>query len=320
VIKDTIKNFGEQFQFDPEVKYETNLPFTPSTIVAGMGGSALGAGLVLAALPQLKLRIHREYDLPKNIDSKELVIASSYSGNTEETISAYDKALHTNQPLAAISVGGKILAKADHDQIPHIALPDTGIQPRMSLGYNVIALLKLLRQEKEIETIKSLTKIINIKELEEHGQKLATILHDRVPIIYASNQNQSLAYIGKISFNETGKIPAFMNVIPEMNHNEMTGFDRLPKSKSLSDQFVCVFINDHDDHPRIQKRTALTRRFIESKGLRAVTIEAPGSSRWEKIFRIVIMFDWAAHFISEYIGADSTNVPMVEDFKKELGS
>jgi glucose/mannose-6-phosphate isomerase len=318
MIKETIEKFPQQFKFKPELSYEEKLLSYKNITVAGMGGSALGAGLLLSALPDLPLRIHRDYDLPQNLEKNELIITSSYSGNTEETISAYTKAHDEGRPLAVISVGGKLLARADHDQTPHITLPDTGIQPRMSLGYMVIALLTILKKEDELEKIKSLTEIMNSDDLEKAGKKLSTTLKDRVPVFYASNQNHALAYVAKIGFNEIGKIPAFMNVLPELNHNEMTGFDRLPTSTKLSDNFSIIFLNDSDDQERIKKRSSLTEKILKGKGLLTTSLEIEGQTRWEKIFKTIILMDWAAYYTAYRNGADPQNVPMIEEFKKQL--
>ncbi len=153
-----------------------------------------------------------------------LVIASSYSGNTEETIDAFEKAVAENLPVAAIAIGGKLLELAKKHSVPYIQLPDTGIQPRSALGFSMMAMLKLMKQNELLKAARELSQIVRPHNLEQSGKTLAERLKNFVPVIYSSTRNAAVAYNWKIKLNETGKIPAFYNIFPELNHNEMTGF------------------------------------------------------------------------------------------------
>ncbi|MBS3903442.1 MAG: bifunctional phosphoglucose/phosphomannose isomerase [Anaplasmataceae bacterium] len=318
MMEEEIKKFPEQFHFEPEITHREKLSSWTDVVVAGMGGSALGARLITAVYPEWPIRIHNDYDLPQRLTAKEFIIASSYSGNTEETISAYEEARNKGLSLAAISIGGKLLTLADHDQSPYIKIPDTNIQPRMALGFNIIATLGILGKIEEMETVRQTGSKFKADDLKDEGKNLAETLRDRTPVFYASNRNQALAYIVKIKFNETGKIPAFMNVLPELNHNEMTGFDRLPGSAALSEKFTIVFIEDEEDNEKIRNRFTLTRKILESRGLPCKTIKLQGGNRWEKIFNLSLISDWGAFYTGRMVGADPETVPMVEDFKKQL--
>ncbi|MFH1246672.1 MAG: SIS domain-containing protein, partial [Candidatus Liptonbacteria bacterium] len=262
-----IRDFPEQFAYNPVILNATDgvvqVPQNPSMIVVcGMGGSALPAEILKMWRPGLPMIVHRNYGLPAFLeisapenDPKDiLVVASSYSGNTEETLSAYDEARKRGLPLAAIAVGGKLIEKAKQDKVPYIQIPDTGIQPRMSLGFIVRALCKLVGENDLLEETQELVSSLDVGTLESLGKKLAEEIRGKIPVIYASLENYILAYDWKIKFNETGKIPAMFNVFPELNHNEMTGFDREGGTKNLSEPFHFILLKDQGDHPRLQKR------------------------------------------------------------------
>jgi glucose/mannose-6-phosphate isomerase len=137
-----------------------------------------------------------------------------------------------------------------------------------------------------------------------------------VPIIYASEKNRALAYNWKIKFNETAKIPAFCNVFPELNHNEMTGFDAKTATQFLSDKFYFIFLRDFVDHPGIFKRMALTGELFKKRGFNVEILDFGGENQWLKIFSTLLIADWAAYFTALNYGADPESVPMVEEFKK----
>ena len=227
-MSEAIKNFTKQFVYQPKLENEARLKRSDKFIVCGMGGSALGAELLRTANPYLDIIVHRDYGLPALSEEElkmRLIIVSSYSGNTEETLDAFETAREKHLALAALSIGGKLLELAKKYGIPYVQMPDTGIQPRSSLGFQVRILLKIMGEEKGFREAGMLAKILNPLLFEKRGKELANELRGSVPVIYASTRNLPIAYNWKIKCNETGKIPAFYNVFPELNHNEMTGFD-----------------------------------------------------------------------------------------------
>lgn len=318
-MHDAIKNFSEQFSFNPEIKNNEKLGEYQWYVVTGMGGSHLAADLLKAAKLDLPLMIHKNYGLPKlplEVLQKSLIIASSYSGNTEEVIDAYQEARKNNIPLAAISVGGKLLELARADGIPYIQLPDTKIQPRLSLGFTTKALLALMKQKEALADANSITQLLAPQDFEDEGQVLAKKLYGYVPVIYSSEVNEPIIYNWKIKFNETGKIPAFYNVLPELNHNEMTGFDAEKKTKKLCKGFYFIFLSDKEDHPRIQKRMEILKKLYEDRGLSVIVLELKGENPFHKIFSSLVLADWAAFYTAELYSVESEAVPMVEEFKK----
>ena len=319
MITDAIKNLPEQFKYEPEIKNSDKLDTHDSYVIGGMGGSGLVAGIIRTLKPELDVAVHHEYGLPKFLGKdagERLFIAISYSGNTEETIDFLESAIKAKYPVAAISTGGKLMQIAEKNDVPFIQLPDTGIQPRMSLGFMTRAVLKLVGEDALYNESAKLANILDPASLEEAGKALAKALADSVPVIYSSRKNLAIAYNWKIKFNETGKIPAFYNTLPELNHNEMTGFDVNKKTRKLSENMRVVILRDTDDHPRIKERMEVLESLYKGRGLTVITVELEGSNRMEKLFSALALADWAAFYTAEYYGNESEEVPMIEEFKK----
>lgn len=319
MMSDAIKNFAKQFAFEPIIENGEKFIVKKKVIVAGMGGSALAAGLLKTWNPNLTLSIHKDYGLPFISDSEKkdtLVIASSYSGNTEETLDAYQQAGIQGIARVAIAVGAKLIQAAQKDNSPYIQLPNTGIQPRSALGFSFKAHLKLLGFSDALKEISALSKELNPGAFENDGKKLAHTLNGFIPIMYSSARNESIAYNWKIKFNETGKIPAFYNILPELNHNEMTGFDVQTSSRFFAEKFFFIFLRDRADHPRIVKRMEILEKLYQDRKLPVRVIDLEGAHPFYKIFSSLVLADWTALYTAEQYGLESEQVPMVEEFKK----
>lgn len=318
-METAIKNFAKQFNYEPQVENKKTLKKYSHFLVLGMGGSHLAADILLSLDPTVSLTIHSDYGLPtlpKALLGDTLVIASSYSGNTEEVIDGLELARKKKLPVAVIAVGGKLIELAEKYRLPYIKLPDTGIQPRSALGFSLLALLKVMGKNALIKEAHTLTRSLQPARLEKEGLSLAEKIKNTIPVIYASSTNRSLAYNWKIKLNETGKIPAFYNVFPELNHNEMTGFDVREKSKLLSKDFTFIFLQDVTDHPKNQKRLKVLTELYCNRGLRVEVLKLGGKNSLQKIFSSLILADWVAVHTAAIYGLESEQVPMVEEFKK----
>jgi len=314
IMRQSIIDFPNQFLWNPKIENRNRLKLKRNIIIAGMGGSALPGELLKLLLPSRTIMIHRNYELPREANAKNtLVIAVSYSGNTEETIDAFQTARKQKNQVAVVTTGGKLLRLAKSSRIPYIQLTDSRVQPRMALGFMLKALTVMLREKK---LTRDLTKIeLKSKKLEGRGRKLARMLIRHVPIVYTSGKNAVLALMWKIKFNETGKIPAFWNVLPELNHNEMTGYDSNQKTRDLSQNFSFLFLADKRDDPRIQKRMRVLERILKSKRLSMSIIPFDGGS-FESLFATILLGDWTAYSIAKQSNANPNAVPLVERFKK----
>lgn len=310
-----------QLAFEPEIEYADRLKTYDKFVVAGMGGSHLAADILKCWNPLLDIIVHKDYGLPpikpENL-ARRLFVASSHSGNTEEVLDGFEAALARNMPICAISTGGKLLDRAEQEKIPYIKIPDTGIQPRSALGYSLKSLLKVMGQQSAADELLRLADTINPSAYESAGKKYAKHLHGHIPLVYASARNLALAYNWKVKFNETGKIPSFINVLPELNHNEMTGFDITKSTAPLSQYFYAIILCDGEDHLRTLTRMEILAKLYHDRNIPTDTVALVGKSRFERIFSSLILADWTAYYISQAYGVDPNEVPMVEEFKKLL--
>lgn len=316
-MEQAIRDFNKQFLFKPKIENAGKLQRRRGFVVGGVGGSSLAAGLLAGLKPEAGIVLHRDYGVPALPHAAEcLHIASSYSGDTEETIDFARSALQKGYALAAISVGGRLLKFAEGNALPYVALPDTKIQPRAALGFQSVALAALMGDKELEEDMAALGRSLRPDEFEEEGKKLSKELQNSVPVIYSSARNSSVAYTWKIKLNETGKIPAFCNVFPELNHNEMTGFDSIKATEGLSRNLRFVFLEDRADHSQIQTRMRVCKKLYEERGFRVLEAPMAGSTALEKIFASLLLADWTALLLSRFYGTEADQVPMVETFKK----
>ena len=290
-------------------------------IVAGMGGSAL-PGLVLqnvVAPTTLKVTVVRDYELPTWADKNTLVFAVSYSGNTEEAVSAYRDALKKGCAVVALSSGGKLKELARRQKIAWIEIPkpSPGFQPRAAIGYLFFCILGVLingsflpKMDNEIET--TIRALQNTK-LEEKAKDLADNLTNRIPVIYTSEKLSSAGYKWKIAFNENAKTNAYANVFSELNHNEMNGY---PNAQG---KLHVIFITNDDDHPRIRKRMSITKELIKKQGFPVTEIALKGRSLMTKLFSAILIGDLTAYHVALNYKTDPTPVKLIEAFKKMLG-
>ena len=321
MMYNSIKNFHTQFAWKPKIENAKRLKKLDYFIISGMGGSHLAADLIRTWKPEIPIYIHEDYGLPPvptEFLKKSLLIASSYSGNTEEVLDFADAAHARGLALVSVAVGGKLLERAVRWRIPYIQLPATGIQPRSALGYSLMALLKLMREFKGLHEAAALSRKLNPSAYSAHGKELAKQLKGYIPVIYTSTRNSSIAYNWKIKFNETAKIPAFYNILPELNHNEMTGFDVKPITRKLTRPFYFILLKDRTNHSRIQKRMKILEKLYRERGLPMEVLELKGKTVFDKIFTSLILADWTAYYTAEQYGVEPEQVPMVEEFKRSI--
>jgi glucose/mannose-6-phosphate isomerase len=329
-MEDAILNFAAQLSWEPEVKNADKLKVSDKFIVCGMGGSPLGAGFLKANNPFLDLLIHRDYGLPKVPDylpdgeagflRESLIIICSHSGETEETIDAFNTALAQNLNVAVVTTGGKLLKLAQEKGVAHIQLPPEKIQHRMATGHFVRALAKLMNQETVLAETAALATTIKPELLKEAGEKIARRLKGKIPLLYTSNIFYPLAYAWKVNINETAKIPAFVNVLPEADHNEISGFG-LSRSGSLPNfrqSFYCLMLSDSTMDERLKRRFVATAALFERQGVTTEMIELSGANSWEKIFNSFLLAGWVSVSLAKHYQLDPETNPVIEEFKQRL--
>ena len=315
-MKDSLFAFPKQFGYEPEVHSQGPVAKFDKFGLFGMGGSGLLADTLLYFKPSLDIVSHKSYGLPNSDLSGRLLIFVSYSGHTEETIDSFKAALSNGHHLAVIATGGELLKLAKKLGILYVQLPQVGLQPRVALGHQLRAVLKLMGEESLYKEVGVIGKALKIAGIAKEGSALAKKIGEKLPVIYASLENQLIAYNWKIRFNETAKIPAFFNVVPEMNHNELNGFDVKKGTKDLSSKMHFFFIEDANDHPKIRKRMTVMQKLYEDNGLSLTKVKLIGKNRIEKFLNGITLADWAAYHTAEVFGSDPDNVPIIEKFKK----
>lgn len=320
-MEDTIRKFGEQFSWQPVVEHNEALKAYKYFIIAGMGGSHLGAWLIRAYGHMPNVLVHRNYGLPsvpKDITENALVILSSYSGSTEEVLDCARECLAKGMPLAAITKGGKLLEFAREHAIPHCVIPESNLEPRMAIGYSMLGIAALMNNLKLQGDIRAAGTAINPGLGESEGTRIAGVLRGKIPLVYSSVSNLPLAYIWKIKCNETAKIPAFCNSFPEFNHNELSGFDTVDGTKSLSSSMHAVYLDDLDDHPRVKLRMQTTADVLAEKGIPVLRIPLT-SSGFTKAFDAALLADWVTLSLAREYNVPNPETPLIAEFKKRIG-
>lgn len=302
-----------------------------NVILCGMGGSAWPMEFVInylttnpkrrARLNRIPFVIHRSYGLPDEANKNSLMIFSSYSGDTEETIMAYKTAFKAGIKGVVITSGGELEKLANKNRTPVLKILEKNIPPRYSTGYMVGFLLELLYDAKVIKdtsrdiakTRMYLKKILSDGKLERRGYELAKKIRNRIVLIYSSVNYRIAAKVWKIKINENAKMSAFWNHIPEFNHNEMLGFTRIdPK------QFFIFILNDNSDDEKIVKTIDISRKLLIERGVSVETIEIHGNNFFSKVFSATLLADWVSYYLALIRGIDPTPVLLVDEFKKEL--
>lgn len=298
-------------------------------VVTGMGGSALAALLVKSWLKSelsVPFDIVRGYDLPAYVGRNTLVIASSYSGNTEETISALEQAEAAGAQMGVIASGGKLIDIATEYSISHVSLPQ-GLQPRMGVIYNLRALLALLENfgivHGKLAEVEALTgwlgrESANWEKQVPHGENFAKQLAEeavgKTPVFYGGALTAPVAYKWKISWNENAKNVAFWNEYPEFNHNEFIGWTSHPVEKPFA---IFDLVSDKE-HGQIKKRFEVSDRLLSGKRPKARVIELQGESVIAQLLWGSILADFVSIYVAVLNGVDPTPVGLIEELKKAL--
>jgi glucose/mannose-6-phosphate isomerase len=172
-----------------------------------------------------------------------------------------------------------------------------------------------MNKEDWLKEVSNLASDLNPAFFEERGKELAEKIKDRIPLVYSSARNEGIADNWKVRFNESAKIPAFFNVFPELNHNEMIGFDKKMNDSGLADNFHFIVLKDPEDHPRIAKRMEILEKLLKERDLPIEIIDLEGEGFY-KIFSSIVLADWTTYRLAQLSGVDPEQVTLVEEFKK----
>lgn len=325
------KQFREARQIGESFGSTINRDRVKNILFAGMGGSAISGDLIIACLGnELKVPavVVRNYFLPNFVNHSSLVIVSSYSGNTEESLSCYEDAKAKGAQTISIASSGKLAESAQRDGIPLITIPG-GAPPRTALGYLSIPLLVLLSRSgftaikiSDLEETEHLLEQKNVQYSPESQNNLAyglaLKLKNKMPILYSSVEFlQVVGLRWKGQFSENAKVLAFNNVFPELNHNEIVGWERLPH---LLTNFQIIYLRDSQDYNRNHKRMNITREILERVTSPIIELFTEGNSRLTRLFSLIYLGDWVSYYLAIINGIDPTPIKKIQTLKDRLRS
>jgi glucose/mannose-6-phosphate isomerase len=299
-------------------------------VVAGMGGSAIGGRLARAALGDHASRpilSARAYGLPPWTTPDTTVLCASYSGNTEEALACYEAAGALGARRIVVTAGGELAELARRDGVPVIPVAG-GFQPRAAVAYMTVAALEVAgmcgagpRLASEIDVAADHLEAL-VSEWGPDGaddslsKSLARGLHGTVPVVSGAGLTTPLAYRWKTQFNENAKIPAFAAELPELDHNEIVGWD----SAADLGRFSAVFLDDCDLHPRVKARIELTEQLVAPNAAGTFRVASRGQTTVERVFSLVLLGDLVSLYLAVLRGVDPTPVMTIERLKAELAA
>ncbi len=296
--------------------------------VLGMGGSAIGgefAGALLLDELKVPLAVHRDYGLPAYVGRDSLVIASSFSGNTEETLSGLEEARKRGARIVGITTGGKVAEQAKTYGFPLITFAYTA-QPRAALGYSltmVLGVLSKLGFAKDVgpEIDQALVDLAKLEERVHEGaktndaKKLAVELYGKVPVAFGAGVMGVMARRVKDQWNENAKNWASYDVMSELNHNAVVGFPHPPAAR---DALVVLLLRSGRDNARHQVRFEVTRELLDRASIPHHTLDFPGASMLSEVLQMVLFTDYVSFYVALLNGADPSPVKSIDYLKDRL--
>ncbi len=299
-------------------------------IVIGMGGSAIGGDL-LAALVADKARVPvsviRGYRLPAWVDEDTLVITSSYSGNTEETLSAFHQALERGASVVALTTGGQLEREALDRDLPVVAFPGGG-QPRAAIGYSFVLLLGIVRAggyytlpsearaeaEHVLDSLNS-AYASEVPEVENVAKQYARALFGRIPYVVGAGFLRPVARRWKTQFNENSKQWAAFDEMSELNHNTIMGTQA---PSDLKEHLTLISLESSLDHPRIKARWDITADIFQRAGLAHLRLNAPGDHAFTQMLGLIHLGDFVTVYLAFLNDRDPSNIANIDFLKSEL--
>ncbi len=290
--------------------------------VSGLGGSGIGANFVAEFIRnecKIPFQVGKGYEIQKSINKFTLAIVSSYSGNTEETLTAMDALLETGAKVVCIASGGKVIEKAKALGLDHIIVPGNWPSPRACLGFSLVQQLFVLnglgiissRSIKQIEgSVKLLEK--NQEEMRRKAAKIAQTLHGKIPVIYTTDRSEAVAVRFRQQINENAKMLCWHHVVPEMNHNELVGW-RIP-----NENLAVVYLRNKDDYQRNQVRIEINKEIIKDYTKTIIEIFSKGKNQIEQAMYLVHLCDYITCYLADLRGVDSIEVKAIDFLKGEL--
>ncbi len=338
---EVIKDFPGQVEAAVEIgkNAPTFRAGTPESkvVVLGMGGSAIGGDLLrtyAASLPganKLMISVNRTYDLPGYVDADTLVVASSYSGNTEETLSGFEQASGKTKNIIAITTGGSLEENARKGGFDVVNVP-AGFQPRCALGFSFFPMIELLMRsgaftdearsatEKAIDETISLLKERSVEYSKLDGNnkaiRIAREIKGCIPVIYSpSDRLDTVNLRWRCQIQENAKYLAFGNLLPEMNHNEINSWTN---PAELVKKFKLLIMSDRDDHKKVTVRLKAVADLTGENTAGVIRLEGSGESLLTRMFDLIYLGDWVSYYLAIESNCDPTPIPLIIRLKELL--
>lgn len=320
----------EAMEIGERVKIKGDYSKVRKIVFAGMGGSAISGdilSLFLWKVASQSLAVTRNYYLPNWVGEDTLVFCFSYSGNTEETLSTLEDATRRGAVVAGISSDGTLMERLEEVGADFIKIPG-GFPPRASLGYLTIPLFYFLNRANLIsdffstdleQTAASLEQYCKLFARDFDGNiafKIASEIYDSIPLIYGEADGTAVVALRwRTQLEENGKILAFHHSIPEMNHNEIVGWENNPE---LLKRLVVIWLRDREIHPQTAKRVAFTKEIIRDIAKNQIEVQSEGRSFFERIFYLIYLGDWVSYWVALLHGVDPSPVDKIDELKRAL--
>lgn len=300
-------------------------------VVSGLGGSAIGGDILrtyAGRQAKIPVFVNRDYDIPEFVNEDTLFLAVSYSGNTEETLSAYKQACEKGADVIVISSGGKLSQLAEKAEKAVLKIPG-GLVPRAATAYLFTPLVLSLEElgllsdakedlEETVQVLKELRKKLHqdIDIEDNEARNCARAIKGHIPIIWGSSSCSEVAAMRwKAQINENAKSPAYFNVFPELNHNEIVGFE-VPENLLMN--LIIIMLKDEGDNPRIKKRMHITKQVIKDRVADIIEVESRGASFLARFYSLAYIGDYASVYLALEYGIDPTPVKIIDYLKEEL--
>ena len=292
-----------------------------NVLISGLGGSGIGGTIVsefaFDASP-VPVSVTKGYFIPAFVDQHSLVIISSYSGNTEETLACMEQAIAKKAHIVCITSGGKVAELAKQYKLDHILIPG-GMPPRSCLGFSLVQLVIIFAKHKLLpaSSVTAMENSVTLLKNEQtfirsQAETLAKNLHGRTPVIYCTTNYEGIAIRFRQQLNENAKVLCWHHVIPEMNHNELVGW------AGGNEEISVVLFSDPDEYERNNYRIAINKDIITRFTPHFTDIIAKGKSQIEKSIYLIHLGDWASVYLANLRGVDAIEVNVINFLKGEL--
>lgn len=321
-----ITRFPEQLEeaLDIAAKASVTMHSQPiqKVYVAGLGGSGIGGDFVAEFIKdecKVPFNVGKGYSIPAHVDENTLAIASSYSGNTEETLYSFKAIENSEAKIVIVSSGGKLIDIAREKGYDHIRVPADWPSPRACLGFSLVQQLGVLNKldiisDKSLRSIKSSITLINseMENIKLRAKKIANQIHNKIPIIYTTDRMQSVAVRLRQQINENSKALCWHHVIPEMNHNELVGW------RDKKDNLAVIYLRNDDDFERNNMRIEINQKIISKYTNTIINVYSKGNDLIERALYLVHVGDWISWYLSQLRGMDAIEVDVIDYLKSEL--